>query len=51
VAGTIVWFVLGNPWGIDNIYIALFTPAIVMVLDHVIRRSKPAVGMGAGAGR
>jgi SSS family solute:Na+ symporter len=53
VAGTIVWFVLGNPWGIDNIYIALFTPAIVMALDHVIGRSKPAanVEMGIGAGK
>lgn len=38
VVGTVGWMVMGNPWGIDNIYIALITPVVVMVLDYLIRR-------------
>lgn len=33
---TTVWYLLGDPFGIDNIYIALATPAVVMVLDTAI---------------
>ncbi|MCI4235977.1 sodium:solute symporter family protein [Dickeya dianthicola] len=33
---TSVWYVLGNPYGIDNMYVALVTPAAVMVLDRLI---------------
>lgn len=33
---TSVWYVLGNPYGIDNMYIALVTPAIIMCLDRII---------------
>ncbi len=40
VAGTVGWMLLDNPWGIDNIYIALFTPAVVMCIDHWIRKSR-----------
>jgi SSS family solute:Na+ symporter len=31
VAATTAWFVLGNPLGIDNMYVALATPALVML--------------------
>jgi solute:Na+ symporter, SSS family len=32
---TTAWYLLGNPFGIDNIYIAAVTPAIVLVSDKV----------------
>lgn len=33
---TSVWFLMGNPFGIDNMYVALLTPAIIMVIDRCI---------------
>ncbi|MBV4365755.1 sodium:solute symporter family protein [Erwinia sp. BNK-24-b] len=33
---TSVWFVLGDPFGINNMYIALITPAVIMAIDHLI---------------
>ncbi|MGK3142983.1 sodium:solute symporter family protein [Pantoea sp. C2G6] len=33
---TSVWFLMGNPFGIDNMYVALATPAIIMVIDRCI---------------
>lgn len=42
-----VWMALGNPWDIDNIYIAAVTPPLVMGIDHVFfkkkRKGDPAV--------
>ncbi|UJL39019.1 sodium:solute symporter family protein [Pantoea agglomerans] len=40
---TSVWFLMGNPFGIDNMYVALITPAIIMVIDRSIpsRQSQP----------
>ncbi|MEN4526421.1 sodium:solute symporter family protein [Pantoea agglomerans] len=40
---TSVWFLMGNPFGIDNMYVALITPAIIMVIDRCIpsRHSQP----------
>jgi solute:Na+ symporter, SSS family len=35
-----VWMALGNPWGIDNIYIAAVTPFVVMGLDHLFFKKK-----------
>jgi len=40
VIATISWFSLGNPFGIDNIYIAIITPVLVLVADHSIRKIK-----------
>lgn len=37
VAAT-VWFLLGNPYGIDNIYIAAIVPMLVMAIDHVLNK-------------
>jgi hypothetical protein len=33
---TTVWYLLDNPFGIDNMYIALVAPAIVMVIERLI---------------
>lgn len=33
---TIAWYMLDNPFGINNIYIAVATPALVMLLDSAI---------------
>jgi SSS family solute:Na+ symporter len=30
------WYVMGDPFGIDDIYVALATPAVVMLLDWAI---------------
>lgn len=40
---TSVWFLMGNPFGINNMYVALATPAIIMVIDRCIpsRQSQP----------
>lgn len=35
---TSVWYLLNNPYGIDNMYIALITPALVIALEHVFPR-------------
>ncbi len=39
---TTVWFLLGNPYGIDNIYIAALVPMIVMAIDHVFNKKAAA---------
>lgn len=36
---TTVWYLLGNPFGIDNMYVALLTPAIVIVAEKLLLRS------------
>jgi SSS family solute:Na+ symporter len=33
---TSVWYAMGNPYGIDNIYIAIVTPIIIMVIDRLL---------------
>lgn len=35
-----LWMILGNPWGIDNIYVAAITPPIVMGIDHLFFKKK-----------
>ncbi len=32
---TTIWYLLNNPFGIDNMYIAAFTPLVVMVIDWI----------------
>jgi SSS family solute:Na+ symporter len=39
---TSVWYVLGNPYGIDNMYIAAVTPVAVMLLERLVNAPKPA---------
>lgn len=38
---TSVWYLLGDPFGINNMYIALITPAVIMALDHLIPQKQP----------
>ena len=33
---TSIWYLLGDPFGIDNMYIALLSPAVIMALDYLI---------------
>jgi len=33
---TSVWYLLGDPFGINNMYIALLTPAVIMIIDHLL---------------
>ena len=33
---TTVWYVLGNPFGIDNMYIAAATPLVVMAIERLV---------------
>ena len=36
---TTVWYLLGNPFGINNMYIALVTPAVVLVVSKLLFHS------------
>jgi SSS family solute:Na+ symporter len=36
---TIGWFLAGDPFGIDNAYVALVIPLVVMATDHLLKRS------------
>jgi SSS family solute:Na+ symporter len=45
VVGTTAWFALGNPFGIDNIYVAAVIPALVMLIDQVFfKKTAPDSG-------
>ncbi len=33
---TSVWYLMGDPFGINNMYIALITPAVIMLIDRLI---------------
>ena len=37
---TSVWYVLGDPFGINNMYVALFAPAIFMILERLLPAKK-----------
>lgn len=37
---TSVWYAKGNPYGIDNIYVAIVTPIIVMVIERLFSGNK-----------
>ncbi|MBN8972087.1 MAG: sodium:solute symporter family protein [Rhizobiales bacterium] len=39
LVATIAWFMMGNPFGIDNAYIALAVPLVVMGLSQFLKRS------------
>lgn len=36
---TSVWYVMGNPYGIDNMYIALISPAIIIAIEKMFCRN------------
>jgi len=35
---TTVWYLLGDPYGIDDIYIALVTPPVVMIMERIFAK-------------
>ena len=37
------WYMMGDPFGIDDIYIALITPAVVIGLERLLRRDGGSV--------
>lgn len=38
---TIGWFAAGDPFGVDNAYIAVLTPLVVMTISHLADRNRP----------
>jgi SSS family solute:Na+ symporter len=46
VVFTTVWFAMGNPFGIDNMYIALGTPILVMLVSHLFNKNQPDIAVG-----
>jgi SSS family solute:Na+ symporter len=52
LVGTIAWFLLGNPFGINNAYVALVVPVVVMTLSNLFKgasKSGPAVASAGGS--
>ena len=46
---TTAWYLLENPFGIDNIFIAALVPALVLAADHLIPGRRAARALAAGA--
>lgn len=40
---TTAWYLMGNPFGIDNIYISIVVPVIIMIVERVFCWNKKAV--------
>lgn len=38
VIGTTLFFIMGNPWGIDNIYVAAIIPGLVMIAERLFAK-------------
>ena len=36
---TTIGFLAGNPFGIDNAYVAIATPIVIMTICHVLKRA------------
>jgi SSS family solute:Na+ symporter len=49
LVGTVGWFLAGDPFGIDNAYIAIAVPIVVMVIADVVRRTTGRGGEALGA--
>jgi SSS family solute:Na+ symporter len=37
IVGTTIWYLLGNPFGINSIYISVIIPLIAMTADHFLK--------------
>ncbi len=48
---TVAWFMMGNPYGIDNAYIALVVPLVVMGISNLFKSAPEARPVAASAGR
>jgi SSS family solute:Na+ symporter len=52
LVATLTWFIMGNPFGIDNAYVALVVPLVIMGTSHVFeRRIGKIAPMGVGSSR
>jgi SSS family solute:Na+ symporter len=49
MVATIAWFIMGNPFGIDNAYVALVFPLVVMAASSLIAWMKSAAGLSANS--
>lgn len=49
VVATTIWYVLGNPFGIDNMYIAAVSPLVIMGIERAFGWSTPATPATAPA--
>jgi SSS family solute:Na+ symporter len=47
---TVGWFMMGNPFGIHNAYIALIVPLVVMAVSHLFKGTPEPVAAAASAG-
>lgn len=47
LVGTITWYALGNPFGVDNTYLAIGLPLVFMLADGAVSRRR---GLRAGGG-
>ena len=45
MVATIAWFLMGNPFGIDNAYVALVVPLVVMGTSSLLARMRTASPM------
>lgn len=48
LVATVGWYLAGNPWGVDNAYVALATPLLIMGLSQLFKRGD---GAPAAAGQ
>ena len=51
LVATIAWFAMGNPFGIDNAYVALAVPLIIMSLSSMVERIRTGKVMPLEAAR
>jgi SSS family solute:Na+ symporter len=51
MAATVAWFLMGNPYGIDNAYVALVLPLVVMAVSALVARVWTGEAMPAKSGR
>ena len=51
MVATIAWFVMGNPFGIDNAYVALVIPLVVMAASSLLAWTSGRTVLPANSGR
>jgi SSS family solute:Na+ symporter len=51
MVATIAWFVMGNPFGIDNAYVALALPVVVMTASSLLAWTRNGAALSVRSGR
>ncbi|MDR3561039.1 MAG: sodium:solute symporter family protein [Negativicutes bacterium] len=41
IVATTAWFLLGDPFGIDNVYIAILVPLVILIIDRLMGPPAP----------